>query len=137
VQLEVGAVATPFEFKPFAQDLQECQRYYWKISADQYSNHGLGLGSGGGGTNPGIRRLSTPLPVPMRARPTITKNGTHQLLDAAIANIVFNSINANLSSNVLVALDVNTTSTAVTHRPYMWIMDSSSSSDSLEASAEL
>jgi hypothetical protein len=28
VQLEVGAVDTPFEFKPFAQDLQECQRYY-------------------------------------------------------------------------------------------------------------
>jgi hypothetical protein len=31
VQLEVGAVATPFEFKPFAQDLQECQRYYFKV----------------------------------------------------------------------------------------------------------
>jgi hypothetical protein len=32
VQLEVGAVATPFEFKPFAQDLQECQRYYQQLS---------------------------------------------------------------------------------------------------------
>ena len=30
VQLEVGAVATPFEFKPYAQDLAECQRYYWR-----------------------------------------------------------------------------------------------------------
>jgi hypothetical protein len=28
VQLEVGAVATPFEFKPIEQDLRECQRYY-------------------------------------------------------------------------------------------------------------
>jgi hypothetical protein len=30
IQLEVGATATPFEFKPFAQDLEECQRYYEK-----------------------------------------------------------------------------------------------------------
>lgn len=30
VQLEVGDTATPFEFKPFAQDLEECKRYYRK-----------------------------------------------------------------------------------------------------------
>ena len=30
VQLEVGSVATDYEFKPFAQDLEECQRYYEK-----------------------------------------------------------------------------------------------------------
>jgi hypothetical protein len=39
VQLEVGAVATPFEFKPFAQDLAECQRYYQK-SYTQTNNPG-------------------------------------------------------------------------------------------------
>jgi hypothetical protein len=33
VQLEVGDTATPFEFKPFAQDLAECQRYYQKTFA--------------------------------------------------------------------------------------------------------
>jgi hypothetical protein len=30
IQLEVGDVATPFEFKSFAQDLEECLRYYWR-----------------------------------------------------------------------------------------------------------
>ena len=30
VQLEVGDTATPFEFKPFDQDLRECKRYYRK-----------------------------------------------------------------------------------------------------------
>jgi hypothetical protein len=30
VQLEVGPVATPFEFKSFGQELRECQRYYEK-----------------------------------------------------------------------------------------------------------
>jgi hypothetical protein len=29
VQLEVGPVATPFEFKTFGQELAECQRYYY------------------------------------------------------------------------------------------------------------
>jgi hypothetical protein len=32
MQLEVGTAATPFEFKPFGQELAECQRYYWKPS---------------------------------------------------------------------------------------------------------
>ena len=36
VQLEVGDTATPFEFKPFPQNLRECQRYYYA-----YSNSGL------------------------------------------------------------------------------------------------
>jgi hypothetical protein len=31
VQLEVGPVATPFEFKSFGQELRECQRYYWRL----------------------------------------------------------------------------------------------------------
>jgi len=31
VQLEVGPVATPFEFKPYGQELAECQRYYQRF----------------------------------------------------------------------------------------------------------
>jgi len=30
VQLEVGDTATPFEFKPFGEELKECERYYEK-----------------------------------------------------------------------------------------------------------
>ena len=33
VQLEVGSVATPFEFRPFAEELELCQRYYEKSYA--------------------------------------------------------------------------------------------------------
>jgi len=29
-QLTIGTVATPFQFKTYAQELAECQRYYWK-----------------------------------------------------------------------------------------------------------
>ena len=38
VQLEVGDTATPFEFKPYAQDLAECQRYLPAV----YGLNGLG-----------------------------------------------------------------------------------------------
>jgi len=34
VQMEVGEAATPFEHKTFAEDLVECQRYYYKLVAD-------------------------------------------------------------------------------------------------------
>jgi hypothetical protein len=38
VQLEVGAAATPFEFKSYGQELAECQRYYERYTA---SNSGF------------------------------------------------------------------------------------------------
>jgi hypothetical protein len=45
IQLEVGDTATPFEFKPFEQDLRECQRYYEK-SYDFNVNPGTVTDSG-------------------------------------------------------------------------------------------
>jgi hypothetical protein len=40
VQLEVGPVATPFEFKSFGQELRECQRYYQKVGTSA-NNQGM------------------------------------------------------------------------------------------------
>lgn len=34
VQLNVGAVAAPFEFKSYGQELRECQRYYYRLVTD-------------------------------------------------------------------------------------------------------
>ncbi|MFY9325105.1 MAG: hypothetical protein WAO29_01425 [Candidatus Nanopelagicales bacterium] len=78
VQLEVGAVATPFEFKPFDQELKECQRYYAKsCKYETVVGDGVAYGEGvymaGGSHN--TNSLSTPsisFPVTMRATPTIT-----------------------------------------------------------------
>ena len=63
VQLEKGSTNTPFEFRPYAVELQLCQRYYAKII-----NYPIGLASGnnvlfGGGV--------VALPCTMRAPPSI------------------------------------------------------------------
>ena len=36
VQLELGSVATPFEFKSYGEELQRCQRYYWRMPNNKY-----------------------------------------------------------------------------------------------------
>ena len=63
VQLEAGAVATPFEFEDYGTTLAKCQRYFFSIpvaSADSYTVAG----------NPVVSRVF--YPVQMRALPTLT-----------------------------------------------------------------
>jgi len=77
VQLEVGAVATPFEFKPFGEELRECQRYYQKSY-----NYSVvpGTADGANGVFTTTSRSNTSIPslntgrfgVVMRGSPTMT-----------------------------------------------------------------
>ncbi len=65
IQLEVGEQATPFEHRSFGNELRRCQRYYWQnenvfvySKSREADRH---------------RDCNVPLPVTMRATPTITK----------------------------------------------------------------
>ena len=42
VQLEVGSVCTPFEYKSFTEDLTDCQRYYrrWQATSSGFNGNG-------------------------------------------------------------------------------------------------
>jgi hypothetical protein len=77
IQLEVGATATPFEFKTFAQSLIECQRYYQKSYA-QGTNPGTALDYAGlviwSSITTGAYGSAIPiyLKTTMRATPTVT-----------------------------------------------------------------
>ena len=68
VQLEVGSYATPFEHRSYGDELQRCQRYYWKCGGDNGDSIGI----------PGAAWADTyftyPImhPVPMRTTPTYT-----------------------------------------------------------------
>lgn len=68
VQLEPGTVATPFEKLPYQQILAQCQRYYWQ-SEGGYSYFG------GYQTGSGDMTFVIPLPVTMRATPTVGRSG--------------------------------------------------------------
>lgn len=76
VQLNVGAVAAPFEFKSYQQELRECQRYYEK-SYDMATAPGTAtstgrtlLGISSSGT--GYMSMSVPFAVEKRAAPDVT-----------------------------------------------------------------
>jgi hypothetical protein len=66
VQMNVGAVAAPFQFKSYEQDLAECQRYYWrwvsKNAGDLYVSVYQPASSS--------FYYLIPMPVTMRARPS-------------------------------------------------------------------
>jgi hypothetical protein len=64
VQLEKGSVATPFEFRSIGQELGLCQRYYAVVSG--FSGYGYFVGSSAS------LITTVPLPVTMRAAPTVT-----------------------------------------------------------------
>jgi hypothetical protein len=64
VQLELGSVATPFEFRSIGTELGLCQRYYEDVSV---------AGSGSAATNMGITARYA---VVKRAAPTIVRTGS-------------------------------------------------------------
>jgi hypothetical protein len=89
VQLEVGATATPFEFKPIDTELAQCKRYYHK----SVSNDGFGT--------PGTTTQATmklPLPVPMRVQPTMTFGASIGTTDPLVATKTGSSVVAYASS---------------------------------------
>ena len=63
VQLELGSVATPFEHKSYGEELQRCQRYYWRMPNNKYV---LGIIDGNGT----YVAAQFHHPVRMRANPT-------------------------------------------------------------------
>jgi hypothetical protein len=72
-QFEPGSIATPFERKLYTQQLQDCQRYYFKMTVGTIGDL---FGAGGVGTT-STARVLTQFVVPLWAVPTtIETSGT-------------------------------------------------------------
>jgi len=68
VQVEVGDKATPFEHRSFGEELALCQRYYFKPPQHYYSTLAYGTWI----DFSAFLRASMPIPVTMRANPSVT-----------------------------------------------------------------
>ena len=122
VQLEVGDTATPFEFKPFAQDLEECQRYYEKSYAYETA---LGTGLAGGwvgsvssGASSGEMSGAT-FKVFKRATPTITLYNAVSGASGAVYR-VSDAANVSASTNFLGAGAIGTVSFTASANGYYY-----------------
>jgi hypothetical protein len=72
VQLEVGPVATPFEFLPINQELLMCQRYTWIIrDANNINSGSFDFLPGGTVDNSATARFTVQHPVQMRTAPSL------------------------------------------------------------------
>tara|TARA_R100000278_G_scaffold46746_2_gene40593 strand:+ start:837 stop:2006 length:1170 start_codon:yes stop_codon:yes gene_type:complete len=70
VQLEVGSVATDFEFEDKNTTLRKCQRYFFKLGLIQNAFIFSGIVAG----SQNEARVLGQFPVPMRANPSLTYN---------------------------------------------------------------
>ena len=73
LQMEIGSSATPFEHKTFAQDLQECQRYYYELNSIENTYQFFGTGQNRSTT---VSNFVVNAPVTMRAAPSLETTGT-------------------------------------------------------------
>jgi hypothetical protein len=73
VQLEVGTVATSFDYRPYGTELALCQRYYTKFTSFGSSFAGIGCGVVEATTGSSV---VVKYPVTMRASPTASQFNT-------------------------------------------------------------
>jgi hypothetical protein len=116
-QLTVGSVAVPFEFKSYADDLRDCQRYYFRLlemggySYIERSTTGVNYSNA----------ISTifSFPVPMRAAPVFSNvSGSYAVDNYGVATGITYSAQG---TTVLSARIVFTTAGLVDYRPYFII----------------
>jgi len=74
IQLEEGAVATPFEFEDFGVTLAKCQRYYQRWQANA-TDQDVGIGQGFASSTTSAR-IYIPLRVTMRTKPSAVEFAT-------------------------------------------------------------
>jgi len=133
VQLEKGSTATSFDYRPYTNELQLCQRYFYRVTGATggYSTFGAGQAMS---TTQG--RISVHYPVTMRATPTITYTGTVYLTDSGANGVTVTSILAQYGSESGGMLAVGVAS-GLTAGNATLFMTAASSGNTIQASIEL
>jgi hypothetical protein len=133
VQLEKGSTATSFDYRPYTTELQLCQRYYYKVTGlNGFSTLGVGQAMS---TTQG--RIGITYPVTMRAVPTISYGGTVFLTDSGANGVTVTSILAQYGTETGGMLAVGVASGITAGNATLFMTQSGSISNFIQASIEL
>jgi len=124
VQLEVGTVATQFEYRQYGTELALCQRYFYQIQGNASSLTVLGIGLSNS-ANAGYPYIK--FPMTMRAVPTVTSSGV-QVSDYTSFTLNASSVTTNAGSTNGLNLLCDTGSGQTAYRPIFGLLSTSASS---------
>jgi len=131
VQIEVGSIATPFEYRDYGEELQLCRRYFRRFEVAA-NNDTLGLATTEN-TNRAAIVLDTGAPI--RAMPTVSMRGaapTFNTISGTLSSI--NGAWPKIDSGTIV---VHFVASGVTALQTDRIRFATATSDSIDATAEL
>lgn len=129
-KLELGTVSTLANDSPpdYATELLKCMRYFIRLTG--YNNENFGFGYAIAGT---IGVIHLPIPVPMRTTPTVSTNGSFNLIGAGAAKTV---TAIGTPANGINGIQVQATSSSLTtNQPYMLV--SAANGTYIDISADL
>ena len=113
VQLEAGAVATPFEFEQYSETLAKCQRYYYRTGgSSSFERYGMGVGS-----SSTVAYAFVSLPVTMRAAPSSLESNQLNTYDGGGGPASLTSVTINQSGKDGVDLALGAASGWTQYRP--------------------
>jgi hypothetical protein len=135
-QMEIGDTATPFEHRSYGDELQNCQRYYYRRtsvgSSGSYYRYVTGFYSSTSAAE-GVLEM----PVEMRATPSLSSSGTFAAWDSiGVRSATTVAIGGDGSSKQTINLNISGISGGTQLRP-VEILSSNNSSSYIELSAEL
>lgn len=134
VQLEKGNIATPFEFRPYAEELRLCQRYCYKNAALQ--NYGsFGIGFNGNTTS---TTIFVPFPVSMYAAPSLTSSAASQFnINGVNDNATATGVSIQSDGSSQTCARVNFTAASITSGATVFVRANNATGTYLLFSAEL
>jgi hypothetical protein len=131
VQLEVGSSATGFEYRQYTNELQLCQRYYWKRDGSvTYNTVGSGVAE-----SASVVRIVIDYPTTMRGQPTFSYGGTIYLQTGGLTSV--SSINAQYATAESGFVMFNAASGVTAGNAFVAFTNAVSSTHFFQASAEL
>jgi hypothetical protein len=133
VQLEVGSVATPFEYNKYSDQLAQCQRYcYVSYSGTIYTPHAYGYS-----VTSTYTRIGFQPPVTMRAAPSLTYSGNIGVANGSDSLSAVSALTIQDSGINMMTLQASTASSFFTIGQGARILNITDGSGKIILSAEL